>query len=197
MFSRRSCSNPSAACVCLHVYGLVRSWHWPSNGPQEQRTGHWVPCRTQGIHRVMFRQWPISVLLWHSHISPRGWGCFLVTEAASKAAAQTVRAGEAPEHLCPWRHCDLGTPLRHRGCLASPRGHSFTTGLLNATRTVLVSIAKASRAQRGLVIASLLSPLTPTCVMSKVEINPPLASDRAKVTVVTARQKEGLSLLLA
>lgn len=60
-----------------------------------------------------------------------------------------------------------------------------------------MSIAKASRAQRGLVIASLLSPLTPTCVMSKVEINPPLASDRAKVTVVTARQKEGLSLLLA
>lgn len=60
-----------------------------------------------------------------------------------------------------------------------------------------MSIAKASRAQRGLVIASLLSPLTPTCVVSKVEINLPLASDRAKVAVVTARQEEGLSLLLA
>lgn len=89
-----------SACTCM--VWCTRGTGW-TMVPRSSEWGTESPVELRATTGLVFRQYFISVLLWHSCISPQGWGCFLITEAASEATAQTGRAGEAPKTL-QFRH---------------------------------------------------------------------------------------------
>lgn len=98
-----------SACTCIVWCTHGTGW---AMVPRSNEWGIESSVGLRGTTGLIFRQWSISILLWQSHISPRGWGCFLIMEAAPEATAQTGRAGETPDHLCPentatWAHLSV------------------------------------------------------------------------------------------